>query len=168
MKPGNDDEKQQQQGEAKGPPTAPLPPPAYYQEGRANTAASSSSSSSQQQQYPRIPALPDEHQHRHHQHFNNNWDPEAAAAAEFAAQFAEAEARGAFVVRVLSIVSAQLVLTAGMTMLFFYSRGARSFLIANAWTVPVSWVVGFAVSTTVRRREKHFFISSGERERESE
>jgi len=165
MQPGNDDDGDKQQQEAKGPPTAPLPPPAFHQDERANADVSSSSLQHQQHQqqqqqqqqntqYPRIAAVPNEHQH--YTTTTTNWDPEAAAAAEFASQFAEAEARAGFVRRVLSIVSAQLVLTAAMTLMFFYSRGARSFLIANAWTVPASWVVGFAVSTTVR--EKFCFV----------
>ena len=166
MQPGNDDDGDKQQQEAKGPPTAPLPPPAFHQDERANANVSSSSLQHQQHQqqqqqqqqqnpqYPRIAAVPNEHQH--YTTTTTNWDPEAAAAAEFASQFAEAEARAGFVRRVLSIVSAQLVLTAAMTLMFFYSRGARSFLIANAWTVPASWVVGFAVSTTVR--EKFCFV----------
>lgn len=150
MKPSHEGNQQ----ESKGPPSAPLPPPAYYQEeapllGGAGAGDASSSSWQQQQQNPQYPRIIISNEH-HHNSNRNNWDPEAAAAAEFASQFAEAEARAGFVRRVLSIVSAQLVLTAAMTLLFFYSRGARSFLISNAWTVPVSWVVGFAVSTTVR------------------
>ena len=168
MKPGNDDDGKQ---EAKGPPSAPLPPPAYYREegpGRANNENVSSSSSQQQQhhrqqthpQYPRIVAIPNEHRHYDNSNtINTNWDPEAAEAAEFASQFAEAEARAGFVRRVLSIVSAQLVLTAAMTLLFFFSRGARSFLLGHAYTIPLSWVLGFAISTTVRFKRSRRFSS---------
>jgi len=83
-----------------------------------------------------------------------NWDPEAAAAAEYAVQFADAQVRKGFATRVLSIVSFQLLLTAAMTSMFFFSRGARLFLSNNAWTVPVSWVCGFAVSTTLACSER--------------
>lgn len=83
-----------------------------------------------------------------------HWDPEAAEAAEYAAQFADAQVRKGFATRVLSIVSLQLLLTAAMTATFFYSRGARLFLASNAWTVPLSWVSGIAISSTLACSER--------------
>ena len=54
------------------------------------------------------------------------WDPEAASWADYAALFAEQRVRQAFVRKVLGIVLAQLLVTVGASVLFYFNRPLKA------------------------------------------
>ena len=77
------------------------------------------------------------------------YDPEALAAADYHAAFADAGVRAGFVRRVLGIVFVQLALTAAVTVAFFYVPSMRLFVARNPAAVWGAWACGTAVAAAL-------------------
>ncbi|KAK9845898.1 hypothetical protein WJX81_005493 [Elliptochloris bilobata] len=73
------------------------------------------------------------------------FDVEAAQAADAAAGFADAAVRRGFMRKVLLIVLMQLVVTAGISLIFYYVQPLKLYVRINRWPFYLSWFLSFGM-----------------------